>query len=496
VIDSIVYDVSRFADLHPGGATVLHDLAGKESTDAFFGLHRYEVITKFGPRLIVGTIVNEMPRYGDAMKPGAISQVPYAEPMAWREAFKSPYFKDSHFALRKAVREFVDLYVAQEANECEATGKPISRELWKKMGDPQINLWAMRQGPGEHLKGRVLLGGVVKPEEFDQFHAMIIAQEFARLICFGANDGMGAGNAIGLPTVKNFANPELKKRVVDEVLSGEKIICLAITEAFAGSDTAGLKTTARLSDDGTHYIVNGTKKWITNSLTSDYFATACRNEGKPGFTMLLIERGEGVETKAIKTNYSAAAGTGYVTFENVKVPVSHRLGKEGEGQMVLLTNFNLERWLICVGANGMARRIVSECLKWANQRVVFGKKLIEQPVIQLKLGEMIAAVEADSAWLNELTYQITKMTYAETSKYLAGPIALLKFKCTRTSALVADNSVQILGGRGITQGGMGSKVAQFSTSFKFASVPGGSEEIMVSLGVRQAQKFFPKDEVL
>jgi alkylation response protein AidB-like acyl-CoA dehydrogenase len=110
------------------------------------------------------------------------------------------------------------------------------------------------------------------------------------------------------------------------VLSGKKKICLAITEAFAGSDVAGLRTTAELSEDGSHYIVNGTKKWITNSPWCDYFVTGCKT--KQGFSVLLVERQEGVETKPLKMAYSSTAATAYIEFENVTVPAKNLLGEE------------------------------------------------------------------------------------------------------------------------------------------------------------------------
>jgi len=119
-------------------------------------------------------------------------------------------------------------------------------------------------------------------------------------------------------------------------------ICLAITEAFAGSDVARLRTTAAKTPDGKHYIVNGTKKWITNGVFCDYFVTGVQTD--KGLSVLLIERGEGVETKPIKTSYSPAAGTAFITFDNVKVPASNLLGKENKGIYVILSNFNHERW--------------------------------------------------------------------------------------------------------------------------------------------------------
>lgn len=143
-------------------------------------------------------------------------------------------------------------------------------------------------------------------------------------------DGLLAGGVIGLPPILNFGSKELQDRIVPDVLSGKKYICLAISEAFAGSDVAGLQTTAVLDRD--HWVVSGTKKWITNGTFADYFTTGCRTE--KGYVVLLIPRGEGVETKAIKTSYSSTAGTAFVTFDKVRVPVANTVGKDGDGLKV------------------------------------------------------------------------------------------------------------------------------------------------------------------
>ena len=128
---------------------------------------------------------------------------------------------------------------------------------------------AMRMGPGKHLQGRTLMGGLVKPEEFDYFHELIISQEITRCGARGYGDGINAGMVIGLPPVLNFGSPELKARVVPEVLSAKKFICLAVSEAYAGSDVFGLQTTATKTEDGKHWIISGTKKWITNGTFAD-----------------------------------------------------------------------------------------------------------------------------------------------------------------------------------------------------------------------------------
>lgn len=166
---------------------------------------------------------------------------------------------------------------------------------------------------------------------------MIAHEETARLGTPGFADGISSGYSIGLPPVFNFGPKHLKERVVPEVLLGRKRICLAITEPYAGSDVARLRTTAKRTPDGKHFIVNGVKKWITNGTFADYFSVAVRTE--KGITMLFIERGEGLETKGIKTSYSSAAGTSYITFENVKVPVENILGEEGKGFQVIMYKY-------------------------------------------------------------------------------------------------------------------------------------------------------------
>lgn len=193
--------------------------------------------------------------------------------------------------------------------------------------------------------------------------------------------------SISLTAVKQWLrNKPLRDQLMEEVLSGKKKMCLAITEAFAGSDVAGLRTTAEKTPDGKYYIVNGTKKWITNGMFSDYFVTGCRT--KKGFSVILIPRGEGVETTLIKTSYSTAAGTAFVQFDNVKVPVENLLGEEDKGFVVIMSNFNHERYMMAAAVIRMSRVIVEECLKWCNQRVVFKKPLIEQPAIRQKYASL------------------------------------------------------------------------------------------------------------
>ncbi|KAJ3279847.1 hypothetical protein HDU79_000252, partial [Rhizoclosmatium sp. JEL0117] len=405
---------------------------------------------------------------------------------------KTPYYNESHVAYRKAVREFVDTQLRPHAQEYEDNGGKIDIALYKAMG--KFGLLASRIGPGLHLKFVPSLPAGVKPDQFDYFHEMIAHEEIARLGSPSFSDGLGGGMVIGLPPVLAFGSKEMVQKVAPAVLMGEKRICLAITEPYAGSDVANIRCTAKKTPDGKHYIVNGVKKWITNGHFSDYFVTAVRTggAGHSGVSMLLIERCEGLETKQMKTAYSSAAGTAYVTYDNVKVPVENLIGTENQGFPVIMFNFNHERWLIIAAVNRGSRLVTEESFKWAVQRKVFGKPLIEQPVIRFKLAKMISEVESIQNWLESITYNMTKMSYKEQSLHLAGPIALLKYQSTRVAHDVSDDAVQILGGRAITKTGLGSVVEAFQRTYKYGSILGGSEEIMADLGVRMALKSFPK----
>merc|ERR1719183_2451976 len=277
----------------------------------------------------------------------------------------------------------------------------------------------------------------VKPKEFDHFHELIAHEEMGRLQCPSYSDGLGAGFCIGLPPVAYFCPPHIRDKVVPEVLMGHKRICLAISEPAAGSDVAGMTTTAVKTPDGKHYIVNGVKKWITNGMFADYFSTAVRTgKGRGGISMLFVSRDMGVETKQIKTTYSSCAGTALVLFDNVKVPVENLMGpgnrgKEGQGFACIMYNFNHERWFIVAQFVQAMRLQIADCFKWAANRMAFGKPLIEQPVLRQKLARMAGMIESVHCLLESVTFQMDTMPYQEQSAKLGGPIALLKYQSTR-----------------------------------------------------------------
>jgi alkylation response protein AidB-like acyl-CoA dehydrogenase len=378
IIDARVYDLTDFLDSHPGGEFVLLQVGGKDATTDFYNLHRQAVLEKYSD-LCIGTIENAEPQV-IRHHAGDLSVVPYAEPAWLMPQFQSPYYNDSHRRLQKAMRVFTDTNIYPEAQEKEISGEKISQELIQRMAD--ANILGMRVGPGPHLHGRLILNGVLRGEDFDYFHDLVVTQELVRANARGFWDGNMVGMTISLTAVLQHASPGLKEEVQEACLNGTKTICLAVSEAFAGSDVSNIRTVAEKTPDGQFYIVNGTKKWITNGIWCDYFVTAVKTGN--GLSVLLIHRSEGLETKKISTSYSPAAGTTFVTFDNVKVPVRNLLGEEGKGLKVILSNFNHERWMVTCAGVRMSRSVVEECLKWSNQRQVFGKRLVEQPVIRAK----------------------------------------------------------------------------------------------------------------
>mmetsp|Transcript_73342 Transcript_73342/g.237198 ORF Transcript_73342/g.237198 Transcript_73342/m.237198 type:complete len:518 (-) Transcript_73342:83-1636(-) len=492
-VDGDVYDVSKFARLHPGGAKVLEQLAGHDVTTEFYELHRHDVLAKY-QRLKVGRL--------DAAEEGriaggtdAVSGVPFAEIPAF-QGQNSPYFNDSHRRFLHAIRGFVQKELVPIAASQDLDGSYPDAEIHRKLG--RHGLLVTRMGPGPWMKQAAPLGidipGGVAPEEYDYFHEMIAHQEIGRIGLPGFIDSLGAGWLISAPAVYHFGSEEMRQTVGRDLLQGLKWSCLAISEPFAGSDVAGLRTTAELTPDGKYYIVNGVKKWITEGAYADYFVTAVRTGGKGagGISLLLVERGEGVTTSQIKTTYSTCAGTALVVFSDVKVPACNLLGKENDGFKLIMYNFNHERWMIVNSLLGQVRAAIADTFMWARQRKVFGKPLIDQPVIRNKLASSVAALESVQSYNEALTYDMIKSKDGPVGQRLAGPIAMLKYQTTRTAWNVADDTVQILGGRGITRTGMGAKVEGLKNFAKYAAVYGGSEEIMADLAIKQAMRGFPQ----
>ncbi|GAA5898797.1 acyl-CoA dehydrogenase family protein [Sporobolomyces salmoneus] len=418
------------------------------------------------------------------------SLTPFAEPAFYRD-LPSPYHKESHIKLREAIRQWVEKYLMDVPYEWEEETLVVDPAVYRQMAKDGI-LTVLGFGTKIQKKyanpDGTVFGGV-KAEEWDGFHDAIMIDEIHRCGSLGVGQGLCGGLQIGLPPIYHFGSQELQDRVLPEVFSGKKRICLAITEPQAGSDVKNLSTSAVLSEDGKHYIVNGTKKWITNGIYSDYFTTAVRTAGKAGDTkgisFLLISQTEGVTCKRMKMSGQHCAGTTFLTFEDVKVPVENLIGSEGEGFRMVMSNFRHERCMISLVAQRLARVCIEDALNYSTRRKVFGKRLIDSEVIRNKFAHMARVVESQQAWLESIIYISDKLPHDEANKRLGGVTALMKAHASITLELVAREAVQVLGGIGHTKGGIGERIERIRRDVKGVAIPGGSEEIMLDNGVRQ-----------
>ncbi|KAI0412046.1 acyl-CoA dehydrogenase/oxidase [Xylaria grammica] len=516
IVDEDVYDLTKFQDDHPGGKKILTRVAGKDASKQFWKYHNEGILKKYKPSLQIGSLDSKpksepKPELKAEAKPSTTlaapvptkapvqssqeeeaealeqygSQIPFADP-SWYQNYHSAYYNESHAALRAEVREWVESEIEPFVTEWDEK-KDVPREIFLEAGRRGYlaGLLGVKY-PVEYTQNRVKS---VPPEKWDLFHEMIITDELSRVGSGGFVWNMIGGFGIGGPPLVKFGKKSLKDRILPGILTGEKRICLAITEPDAGSDVANLTCEAKLSEDGKHYIVNGEKKWITNGIWSDYFTTAVRTggEGMNGVSLLLIERDMGgVSTRRMDCQGVWSSGTTYITFEDVKVPVENLLGKENQGFKVIMTNFNHERVGIIIQSLRFSRVCYEESVKYASKRRTFGKKLIDHPVIRMKLAHMARQIEASYNWLENLVYQCEKMGQTEAMLRLGGAIAGLKAQSTLTFEFCAREASQIFGGLSYSRGGQGAKVERLYRDVRAYAIPGGSEEIMLDLSMRQS----------
>jgi alkylation response protein AidB-like acyl-CoA dehydrogenase len=513
---------------------VLQRVAGKDASKQFWKYHNESILKKYQKQLQVGSLNTKAapptppatpPQKKEAAKPSAEpgvvvpapaeaakeeaealdpygDLVPYADP-SWYQSvrrhlaeyhfpytdglqYHSPYFNETHAALRDEVRQWVEEEIMPNVTEWDEA-KKVPDSVYKQMGERGYLAGLLGvKFPTKLTDKRV---AAVPPEKWDLFHEMLLTDELSRAGSGGLVWNLLGGYGIGAPPVVKFGKPELIKRIMPGILSGDKRICLAITEPDAGSDVANLTCEAKLSEDGKHYIVNGEKKWITNGIWSDYFTTAVRTggPGMNGVSVLLIERSAGgVSTRKMDCQGVWSSGTTYITFEDVKVPVENLIGKENQGFKVVMTNFNHERIGIIIQCLRFSRVCYEEAIKYAHKRKTFGKRLIDHPVIRLKLAHMARQIEASYNWLENMIYQCEKMGEMEAMLKLGGAIAGLKAQATTTFEFCAREASQIFGGLSYSRGGQGAKVERLYRDVRAYAIPGGSEEIMLDLSIRQA----------
>lgn len=378
------------------------------------------------------------------------------------------YYNEQQLEFAKSIRRFVEKEISPFINEWDEN-ETFPRELYKKAAD--IGLLGL--GFEEQY------GGIAGT---DAFYTLLASIELAKCASGGLSASL-LSHTIGAPPIQHFANEEVKAQVLPQILSGEKISALAITEPGGGSDVASLKT--RAVRDGDYFLVSGEKTFITSGMRADYYSVAVRTDpnakGANGISMLLIDaHSEGIsKTKLDKMGWWAS-DTAHLHFDNVKVPVSHLLGPENMGFLVIMNNFNMERFFLAASSYGFALTCYEEALDWAQQRQTFGKRLVDHQVMRHKLVDMATRLTATRALLEDTAYRLGKPELQGSE--LIAQICMLKNVATQTMQFCADAAVQTLGGMGFMRG---TKSERIYREVKVNMIGGGAEEIMKDLISKQ-----------
>jgi len=376
---------------------------------------------------------------------------------------RSPFETPEREAFREVLKNFVATEVTPFVDAWDEEGA-IPWELHQRAGE----LGVFGFGIPENLGG---LG-------FDDaFMRAAWAEELARCGAGGVGAALG-GRQISIDPLVKYAPPEIRDRVVPEIVSGQKGSCLGITEPSGGSDVANLRTKA--VRDGEGWRLSGSKTFITGGMTSDYYVIGARtgSEGMAGVSLFFLEWGaEGfTRTELDKKMGWWCSDQATLYFDDAYVPQTNMIGPENMGFMAIMQNFNLERLGLVAGCLGACKTLFEDALEWARERETFGKPLIRHQVIRHKFADMSAKIDALEALTNQICWLINEddMPVAEITK--------AKFLATKTLEFCASEAMQILGGAGYLRG---NRVERIYREVKVMAIGGGSEEIMVDLAARQ-----------
>lgn len=377
-------------------------------------------------------------------------------------------FQEEHALFRQSVREFIAREIIPFNAEWEIQ-KQVSRESWMKLGE---NGFLGIQAP-EHLGG-------LNIQDF-RFNAIFI-EELGLSGCSGPAIGYPLHNDIVMPYILHYGTEEAKKAYVPKMVSGEWIGAVAMTEPGAGSDLQGMRTTAM--DQGDHFVMNGSKTFITNGYLSDVVVVAAKTDptrGAKGISLFLVDKDMPGFTKGVPFEKVGlhAQDTCELFFEEVKIPKQNLLGKLGDGFTYLMTELAQERLVVALAAIALSEYALSSTIDYVKQRKAFGKAISEFQNTRFKLAEMAAMVEQGRIYCDYLVQLHNE------GKLDSAMASAAKYNMTELQCKVADECVQLHGGYGyMWEYG----VARAWADARVQRIYAGTNEIMKELIARKILK--------
>jgi alkylation response protein AidB-like acyl-CoA dehydrogenase len=366
-------------------------------------------------------------------------------------------FEEEHELFRETVRDFLAREVVPHHAQWEKDGI-VPREVWKKAGE--IGMFGF--GVPEEYGG----SGIT-----DFRYNAVMLEEVMRVGATGL--GFSLHTDIVAPYLVDLTNDEQKERWLPGFASGELITAIAMTEPSAGSDLQGIRTTA--VRDGDHYVVNGSKTFITNGINSDLVVTVTKTDptkGAKGMTLLVVERGmEGfTRGRNLEKIGMKAQDTAELFFDNVRVPVANRLGDaEGQGFYQLMRNLPQERLSIAVGAVAAAETVLEQTIEYCRTRQAFGQSIGRFQNTRFVLAELATEVEIARHYVDKciLALNAGELTAVDAAK--------AKWWTTELQNKVIDRCLQLHGGYGYM---LEYPVAKAFLDARVQSIYGGTNEIM------------------
>ncbi|RMG84019.1 MAG: acyl-CoA dehydrogenase [Chloroflexi bacterium] len=378
-------------------------------------------------------------------------------------SFANP-FTEEHEMFRKAVRSFVEKEINPYVDEWEEAGEAPLHDLIKKMGE----LGFLGLGYPEEYGGM----------EADIWFTVVLAEELGRANCGGVPMALLVHTDMATPALAKYGSHELKQRFLAPAIAGDMLAAIAVTEPDAGSDVARIRT--RAVRDGDHYIINGSKMYITNGTQADWVCLLARTEDGAdyqGMSLIIVPTdtpGFNVSRK-LKKMGNHSSDTAVLAFEDVRVPVENRIGEEGMGFYMQMEQFQVERLVGALSAISGMENAVYQTIRYTQERKAFNKPLIANQWIQFKLAELLAEIEA----LRRLSYHCAALIADGADQmHITKITSMAKLKAGRLAREVGDTCLQFYGGMGYMEE---TPISRYYRDSRLLSIGGGADEIMLGI---------------